>query len=131
MGGRHSILLLARSGQLLRSFEVLLRAAPGVEYLGHLVDGEVGDCLLPERRPDLILVDDPVLGIDANVSLAKITSSWSECRIIVLVDTFERKTAINATGSVLALLKGSEVQELFEAILNGDFENEEEAGQIE
>lgn len=117
MGDHHSVLVLASSGQLLEGLQILLRATPSVELLGCLVDGELTAEMLQSGAPDVLLIDDAILGEDIHTALGQITDAWPGTRYIVLAEDVERKQIIDSIGTIETLLKGSPAEHFFKAIL--------------
>jgi DNA-binding NarL/FixJ family response regulator len=117
MGERLSILILAKSGRLLNGLQILLQATPSVELIGSLVNGEIHAESDSGRGPDVVLIDDAVLGLDILGALRRISDEWPGVRLIVLAEDVERKGIIDSVGGTETLLKGSPADLLFDAIL--------------
>ena len=74
--------------------------------------------LVEQFRPDVVLMDVRMPGLDGLQATALIKSRWPEVRVIVLSMSSSYRSAALDAGADRFLLKGCTSEELFEAILS-------------
>jgi DNA-binding NarL/FixJ family response regulator len=101
-------------------FRALLDAEPDLEVVGEAADGRQAVALAREYRPDLVLMDIRMPGMDGLEATRRITAdgALSNTRVLVLT-TFELDEYVFGAlraGASGFLLKGGEASELLSAI---------------
>jgi DNA-binding NarL/FixJ family response regulator len=113
--------VLADDHDLVRKgIRALLEAIPGVEVIGEAAGGEELLAILRTVRPDVVMTDISMPGIDGIEAIARINADWPELPILVLsmyntVDVVKRAVASGARGYVM---KNATVQEMEQALHN-------------
>ena len=113
--------LLADDQILVRAgFRALLDAQPGIEVAGEAADGNEALALVREHRPDLVLMDIRMPGLDGLTATRRITEepALSGVRVVMLT-TFELDEYVFGAlraGASGFLLKDVEPAELLDAV---------------
>jgi DNA-binding NarL/FixJ family response regulator len=111
--------VLADDHDLVRiGIKAVVAAIPGVEVIGEAADGEELLALLESVRPDVVITDIAMPGLDGLGALQRIRERHPAVRVLVLSmfessDFIKRAVACGANGYVL---KGASVQELEQAL---------------
>jgi len=111
--------LLAEDHAVVRvGLERLLSSAEDIEIVGTASDGEEAVAAAEETRPDVVLCDLSMPGIDGIEATRRIITQRPETRIVILTAFSERDRILGAldAGAVGYLLKDAEPKELFEAV---------------
>jgi DNA-binding NarL/FixJ family response regulator len=98
--------------------EELLEADDDIEVLGTAADGEAALDLVERERPDVVLMDLSMPGIDGVEATRRIVASGVATRVVALTSFAERERVLAAldAGAVGYLLKDTEPDELRRAI---------------
>ena len=99
-----------------RGLHTLLANWPDVECVGEAADGQEGVKLVAEQRPDAVLMDIRMRGMDGLEATRRIKSQWPEVRVIVLTLCAEYEDEALAAGADAFLVKGGPPEALREAI---------------
>ena len=96
----------------------LIEVEPDMELAGEAESGEQGVEMALNLRPDVILMDLVMPGIDGVAALGKIKSEWEEARILVLTSFLENDQVFPAieSGALGYLLKDTKPEELLTSI---------------
>ncbi|MCA9970327.1 MAG: response regulator transcription factor [Anaerolineales bacterium] len=96
----------------------ILGTQPDFEVVGQAGDGETAVALAAETRPDVVLLDLEMPGMDGVAALRRLRQVDGELRAIVFTafDADERILTAVQAGAQGYLLKGAPRQELFNAI---------------
>jgi two-component system response regulator NreC len=111
--------LIADDHTIVRSgVRLLLEAEPDIEVVGEALDGQQALTLAETLRPDVILMDIAMPGMDGLEATRKIIALWPDIRVLVLTmhrtdDYFFEMLKAGASGYVL---KGAQTDELINAI---------------
>jgi DNA-binding NarL/FixJ family response regulator len=112
------ILLVEDQTLMRQGLKTILDLEPGFEVVGQAADGESGIHLALELRPDLILMDIQMPGMNGIEAIAAICAVWPEARIIILT-TFGRDEYVFQgvrAGAVGFLLKDAPADHLIQTI---------------
>jgi DNA-binding NarL/FixJ family response regulator len=112
-------LLIVEDQTLMRQgIKTILDLEPGMRVVGDAGDGETGMRLALELRPDVVLMDVQMPGMDGIQATAAVCAAWPQARIIILT-TFSRDEyvyqAVRA-GAVGFLLKDTPADHLAQTI---------------
>lgn len=111
--------MLADDHQLLRSgIKLLLQLQPGIEVVGEAADGWEAIKLFEQLRPDILLLDISLPGIDGLDCLQEIRGRYPEAKIIMLTmhdAEYYVKRAMQA-GAAGYLHKSQAAAELYQAL---------------
>ncbi len=111
--------LIADDHTIVRSgVRLLLEAEPDIEVVGEALDGQQAVTLAETLRPEVILMDIAMPGMDGLEATRKIIALWPDIRVLVLTmhrtdDYFFEMLKAGASGYVL---KGAQTDELINAI---------------
>ena len=96
----------------------LLSTFAGVELVGDAADGETAVTLCAERRPDVVLMDLEMPGVDGVEATRRIKRDVPAVAVVVLTSFSDRDRIMRAldAGAVGYLLKDVEPEELEKAI---------------
>lgn len=101
-----------------QGLHALLALWPDVACVGEAADGQEGVELVAEQRPDVVLMDVRMRGMDGLEATRRIKSQWPEVRVIVLTLRAEYMAEALAAGADAFLVKGGPPEALREAICN-------------
>ena len=96
----------------------LFSLCPEVELVGEAADGLEAVQLAIERRPDVVLMDMQMPGMDGLEATRRIKTLKSEIKVIALTMYGRYKTQALAAGVDAFLLKGCATEVLLDVILN-------------
>ena len=96
----------------------MLALWPDVACVGEAADGQEGVRLVAEQRPDAVLMDIRMQGMDGLEATRHIKSQWPEVRVIVLTLRAECEHEALAAGADAFLVKGGPPEALRDAICN-------------
>jgi len=111
--------LIADDHAILRSgVKMLLEAEADIEVVGEAVDGSEALTLVERLRPDVVLMDIAMPGMDGLEATRRIKAQWPEVAILVLTmhrseEYFFEMLKLGASGY---LLKGAQPEELINAV---------------
>lgn len=111
--------LIADDHTIVRSgVRLLLEAEPDLEVVGEAIEGKEALALVESLRPDVVLMDITMPGIDGIEATRQIKSQWPETKVLILTmhrsdEYFFEMIKAGASGY---LLKGAETSELTYAL---------------
>ena len=111
--------VLADDHRLVRDgLEKLLSAAPDVQVVGTAADGAEAVTLAESTRPDVVLMDLVMPGMDGVEATRQITSSCPEVQVVVLTSFSDRERILDAlhAGAIGYLLKDVDPADLLRGI---------------
>jgi len=112
------ILIVEDQTLMRQGLKTILDLEPGFQVIGQAADGESGIHLALDLRPDLILMDIQMPGMNGIEAIAAICAVWPEARIIILT-TFGRDEYVFQgvrAGAVGFLLKDAPADHLIQTI---------------
>jgi len=112
------ILIVEDQTLMRQGLSTILDLEPGLKVLGQAADGEEGARLALELRPDVILMDVQMPGLNGVEATARICREWPEARIIILT-TFDRDDYVYQgvrAGALGYLLKDTPAERLVSTI---------------
>jgi DNA-binding NarL/FixJ family response regulator len=112
------ILIVEDQTLMRQGLNTILDLEPGLQVVGQAADGESGIHLALDLRPDLILMDIQMPGMNGIEAIAAICAVWPEARIIILT-TFGRDEYVFQgvrAGAVGFLLKDAPADHLIQTI---------------
>jgi DNA-binding NarL/FixJ family response regulator len=112
------ILIVEDQTLMRQGLKTILDLEPGFQVVGQAANGESGIHLALELRPDLILMDIQMPGMNGIEAIAAICAAWPEARIIILT-TFGRDEYVFQgvrAGAVGFLLKDAPADHLIQTI---------------
>jgi len=100
------------------ALEILLGLAPDVEVVASVADGESALAACRERRPDVVLVDYRLPGLDGVETIRAILADRPETRVVVLTAQADAPEvdALLGAGAVACLTKDRELEVIVAAI---------------
>ncbi len=112
-------ILIVEDQTLMRhGLRTILELEPGLEVVGEAASGEEGVQRALELRPDVILMDVQMPGLNGVEATATITREWPEARLIILT-TFDRDDYVYQgvrAGALGYLLKDTPADQLIATI---------------
>ncbi|RLV49515.1 DNA-binding response regulator [Nocardioides mangrovicus] len=111
--------LLVDDHQMVRlGLTALISAADGLEVVGQAGDGEAAVAMVAEHRPDVVLMDLSMPGVDGVEATRRILAEHPEVRVVVLTSFSDRDRVSEAlaAGAVGYQLKDCEPADLLAAI---------------
>ena len=133
---------MKRSSVLLVDDHVLVRAGlralidmiEGIDVIGEAGDGQEALRLVEILRPDVVLLDITMPGINGLAALSEITERFSDVRVIMLTMHEAREYAIQslrggAAGFIPKSAAGGEIKEAINAVMRGKTYVSTETGQ--
>ena len=112
------ILIVEDQTLMRQGLKTILELEPGLQVVGQAADGEMGIQMALDLRPDLILMDIQMPGMNGIEAVAAICAVWPEARIIILT-TFGRDEYVFQgvrAGAVGFLLKDAPADHLIQTI---------------
>ncbi|RPI23458.1 MAG: PAS domain S-box protein [Acidobacteria bacterium] len=96
----------------------LLSAEPDIQIVGEAADGRLAVQLAGKLRPDIVLMDVSMPGLDGLEATRMIRQEWPEVKVLGLsmFDEKERAEAMRAVGASAYLTKSGPAEELVAAI---------------
>ncbi|MFN2291954.1 MAG: response regulator transcription factor [Anaerolineae bacterium] len=101
-----------------QGLRALLSLLPEVEIIAEAVDGRQSLDFVAECRPDVVLMDLQMPGMDGIEATRRIKEQWPAVRVIALTIHPQYRAQALAAGADIFLLKESDPQALVSAILN-------------
>lgn len=112
-------LLLVEDQTLMRQgLKTILDLEPGLRVVGEAADGESGVQLALELRPDVVLMDVQMPGVNGVQATAELVRQWPQAKVIILT-TFDRDDFVYQgvrAGALGYLLKDTPAERLVETI---------------
>ena len=98
--------------------EQLLGGADGIEVVGTAADGADAVAVVLEQRPNVVLMDLQMPGVDGVAATRQIVASGVESEVVVLTSFSDRERIVAAldAGAIGYLLKDTDPEELLEGI---------------
>jgi DNA-binding NarL/FixJ family response regulator len=90
---------------------------PEIQVIGEAADGQEAVRLLEQLRPDVVLMDASMPGMDGLEATRHIKATWPQVKVIVLTIHPRFQAGALAAGADAFLLKGCPPQELLQAIV--------------
>ena len=112
------ILIVEDQTLMRQGLSTILDLEPGLKVLSQAAEGEEGMRLALELRPDVILMDVQMPGVNGVEATARICREWPEARIIILT-TFDRDDYVYQgvrAGALGYLLKDTPAERLVSTI---------------
>ena len=101
-----------------QGLKALLSLLPEVEIVAEAADGRQSIDFVAECRPDVVLMDLQMPGMDGVEATRRIKERWPAVRVIALTIHPQYRVKALAAGADIFLLKESDPQALVSAILN-------------
>jgi DNA-binding NarL/FixJ family response regulator len=113
-----SVVLADDHAMVRLGLEQLLAGADGIEVVGSAADGAQAVTMVLELRPDVVLMDLQMPGIDGVAATRQIVASGAESQVVVLTSfsDSERIVAALDAGAIGYLLKDTEPEDLLEGV---------------
>lgn len=101
-----------------RGLELMLREADGIELVGTAEDGRQAVTLVAERRPDVVLMDLAMPGLDGFSATRQIAALPSPPPVVALTMADDDRSLARAiqAGAVGYIVKGADLDEIIDAI---------------
>ena len=98
----------------------LLATFAGVELVGEAADGEAAVAICARERPDVVLMDLEMPGVDGIAATERIKAHQPEIAVVVLTSFSDRERILQAidAGAAGYLLKDVEPEELARAVVS-------------
>jgi DNA-binding NarL/FixJ family response regulator len=98
--------------------EQLLGGAEGIEVVGTAADGAAAVAVVLEQRPNVVLMDLQMPGVDGVAATRQIVASGVDSEVVVLTSFSDRERIVAAldAGAIGYLLKDTDPEELLEGI---------------
>jgi DNA-binding NarL/FixJ family response regulator len=98
--------------------EQLLGGAEGIEVVGTAADGADAVAVVLEQRPNVVLMDLQMPGVDGVAATRQIVASGVDSEVVVLTSFSDRERIVAAldAGAIGYLLKDTDPDELLEGI---------------
>jgi DNA-binding NarL/FixJ family response regulator len=115
---RRNVLIVDDRFQARDALRTLLDISPTVTVVAEAANGQEAVQLTEQCRPDVVLMDAHMPGMDGLEATRLIKERWPVCKVIVLTAyAFHRINAL-AAGADAFLIKGCPPEELLAAILD-------------
>ena len=112
------ILIVEDQTLMRQGLKTILDLEPGLAVAGEAADGEAGVRQALALRPDVVLMDVQMPGLNGVEATAALCAAWPEARIIILT-TFDRDDYVFQavrSGALGYLLKDTPAEQLIETI---------------
>ncbi len=100
-----------------QGLNALLATCPEINVIGEAGDGREAVRLVAEYRPDVVLMDVRMPGMDGITATWEIKHQWPTIRVVVLTLYGTHRVEALQAGADAFIIKGSPPDELVEAIL--------------
>jgi DNA-binding NarL/FixJ family response regulator len=113
-----SVVLADDHAMVRLGLEQLLAGADGIQVVGSAADGAQAVAMVLELRPDVVLMDLQMPGVDGVAATRQIVASGAESQVVVLTSfsDSERIVAALDAGAIGYLLKDTEPEDLLEGV---------------
>ena len=112
------VLLVDDQSMLRLGFRLILEAEPDIEVIGEAGDGRAGVAMVAAMRPDVVLMDVRMPGMDGIAATALITAAGADSKVLILT-TYDLDQYVFAglkAGASGFLLKDAQSADLLTAI---------------
>jgi DNA-binding NarL/FixJ family response regulator len=112
------VLLVDDQSMLRLGFRLILEAEPDIEVIGEAGDGRAGVAMVAAMRPDVVLMDVRMPGMDGIAATALITAAGADSKVLILT-TYDLDQYVFAglkAGASGFLLKDAQPADLLTAI---------------
>ena len=113
---RHKTLIVDDLSQARDGLRTVLGTYPEIEVVGEAADGREAVRLVETTRPDVVLMDVEMPGLDGLDATRQIKASWPQVAVIVLTIHAGHLGAALVAGADAFFCKGVPTEELVEAI---------------
>lgn len=113
---RFRVLLVDDHQAVRRVMKRILEADPAVELVGEVISGDQAVEMVGTLRPDVVLMDAQMAGLDGIEATRQIISRFPAVRVVGLSAAKEHDERMKAAGASAFLLKGCPSDELHRAI---------------
>ena len=112
------VLLVEDNDVFREALELMIAVTPDIRVVGSVGDGQAAVDIFEETRPDVVLMDYRLPGLDGVEATAAIGSLDADAAVVVLTASAEsgELEALYDAGAVACLTKDSEVSEIVGAI---------------
>ncbi len=93
-----------------------LRLGKGLDVVGEAGDGREALRLVKEIRPDVMLIDARMGGMDGLEATRRVKKEWPDVWVVILTMHTECRADALAAGADVFLAKGCPIQELLDAV---------------
>ena len=116
--GTIQVVLADDQGMIRSGLRALLESAPDIRVVGEAADGAAAVVLAEAHRPDVVLMDIRMPGLDGIAATRRIRGSHPDVAVIVLTtyDLDEYVLAAVRAGAVGFLLKDGDADDLIQAV---------------
>jgi DNA-binding NarL/FixJ family response regulator len=113
---KHKVLIVDDLPQARDGLRTVLGTYPEIEVVGEAADGREAVRLVETTRPDVVLMDVEMPGLDGLDATRQIKASWPQVAVIVLTIHSSHQVEALAAGADAFFSKGVPTEELVEAI---------------
>ena len=118
MGKRVRVLIADDSASARRGLRALLALWQEVEVIGEASDGHEAMRLLEQGRPDVVLMDAQMPGMDGIEATRQVKMRWPEVRVVVVTMYAGHRARARAAGADVFVSKADPPERLLAAIVH-------------